>query len=226
MRITLIPIVLGASASSVLADGDCTLDPCPPGEFIEPESCGDDVNGGCASTPQVFWDPACGETWCGTAWADGGTRDTDWYIVEDFQGGPITATLVSEFPGVVFIVGGLEQCAPFVIAEGSSVDCRSTGAASAEIEPGLLGVVFVATASFEGFPCGTSNDYRVTIECCAPNPCVEDFDGDEQVGVTDLVLLLLAWETNDPKFDINGDGDVDVEDLVALILAWGPCATC
>jgi hypothetical protein len=57
---------------------ECVVE-CPPDASDEGEPCGDDTNGGCNSTPPVFTTIGCEETICGLAWADGGTRDTDWY---------------------------------------------------------------------------------------------------------------------------------------------------
>ncbi len=56
------------------------------------------------------------------------------------------------------------------------------------------------------------------------NPCPWDLDDDGNVGVPDLLELILAWGT-DPGGppDFNGDGDVGVPDLLELILNWGAC---
>ncbi len=153
----------------------CTTFKCPPGSDIEPEPCGDDTNGGCNSSPPVFTDAACGDTWCGTAWAAGGTRDTDWYRV-CHGGGIISAHLVSEIPCVAFIVDGLSTCTPVVVgAIGCGDDCASIADASADLPPGQY-VVFVAPGTcdggglFDGFPCGgpQGNDYSVAISCTPP----------------------------------------------------------
>ncbi len=147
---------------------------CQPGDLIENEACGADTNGGCNSTPPAFTNAACGDTWCGTGWADGGTRDTDWYLVT-ISGGTLSGTLTSEFPAVVFVVDGIGACAPVVVGTtGESANC-STGTASADLSAGDY-VIFVAPQNFDGTPCGTANDYRVTITCeSGPgDPCNPD----------------------------------------------------
>lgn len=53
--------------------------------------------------------------------------------------------------------------------------------------------------------------------------CPEDINNDGMIDVTDLVAVILAWNTADPDADIDGSGTVDVGDLVAVILAWGGC---
>jgi hypothetical protein len=140
--------------------------PCPAGSTIEPEACGDDTNGGCNSTPAVFGDIACGETICGTGWADGGTRDTDWYqVTTDAECTRLTSTLTSAFDGVTFVLDGIDICAPAVIgATGASNGCVAGAPAVADVGPGTY-VIFVAPNVFEGVPCGTDNDYHVTLTC-------------------------------------------------------------
>jgi hypothetical protein len=51
-------------------------------------------------------------------------------------------------------------------------------------------------------------------------PC--DLDGDGEVGVDDLLIVLGAWGTG-PGGDCTGDGATNVNDLLALLAAWGPC---
>ena len=59
----------------------------------------------------------------------------------------------------------------------------------------------------------------------APILPVVDFDDDGCVGISDLLMLVEAWETNNPKCDIGpmpwGDGIVDAADLDVLMDHWG-----
>ena len=49
----------------------------------------------------------------------------------------------------------------------------------------------------------------------------EDIDGDGNVSVTDLLMLIADWgECNCCSSDFNGDGEVDITDLLTLIAAW------
>ena len=148
----------------------CDLE-CPAGALEEGEHCGDDNNGGCNSRPPVFVDAQCGDTFCGTAWADGGNRDTDWYLVSH-GGGILSAKLTSQFAGHCFIVDGIGVCSPVVVGDvGCSGDCNSTADASADLPAGEY-VVFVAAGNcagsglFDGLPCGNgNNDYVLSISC-------------------------------------------------------------
>ncbi len=57
----------------------CGLITCYPNSITEPESCGDDLNGGCYSSPEAFTDIINGDTYCGTLWKVDTMRDLDWY---------------------------------------------------------------------------------------------------------------------------------------------------
>jgi hypothetical protein len=54
---------------------------------------------------------------------------------------------------------------------------------------------------------------------------VVDFDGDRAVGLSDLLILVENWGTDEPMCDIGpmpwGDGAVDEADLEALMEHWG-----
>ncbi len=103
---------------------------CQPGDLPEGEPCGEDTNGGCNSTPPVFREAQCNASYCGSAWAADGTRDTDWYRLTLTDTTLVTATLASEFDGVIFILDGLDTCAPVVVGStGSSINCDPIGAA-------------------------------------------------------------------------------------------------
>lgn len=56
-------------------------------------------------------------------------------------------------------------------------------------------------------------------------PCPGDLNGDGNIDISDLLLLLAAWGENPGhEADLNGDGNVDVSDLLLLLSAWGPCS--
>ncbi|MHC4415721.1 MAG: hypothetical protein ACYS0G_10585 [Planctomycetota bacterium] len=73
---------------------------------------------------------------------------------------------------------------------------------------------------------GVPMDYE--IQAVGPgdlgDPCPWDLDGDDTVGITDLLALLAAWGT-DPGGppDFNGDGTVGISDLLELLANWGAC---
>ena len=144
--------------------------PCPPGASDEGEPCGDDTNGGCNSTPAVFGAVACGETLCGSAWAEGGSRDTDWYLltVGDFT--RFTWTLESEFPGAAFIIEDpAGDCSTAAVAAAAYSDCAPESAVY-DVRPGTyyfwVGAGNAVEGIFDGYPCsGLETDYVATLGC-------------------------------------------------------------
>ncbi|MCH8993296.1 MAG: hypothetical protein IIA44_16280, partial [Acidobacteria bacterium] len=199
----------------------CDVD-CPAGALEEGEACGSDTNGGCNSVPPVYTNAVCGDVFCGTAWADGGTRDTDWYIVEH-GGGILSATLTSQFSGVCFILDGIGTCSPVVVGDiGCSDDCENIANASADLPAGTY-VVFVATgictggAIFDGIPCGSGdNDYVLEINCqvpvadafldIKPGSCPNSFNRGSN-GVLPVALV------GTPDFDVT---EVDISSLLLV----------
>ena len=48
-----------------------------------------------------------------------------------------------------------------------------------------------------------------------------DIDGDGDVNVDEVLLVIASWGT--PGADVTGDGQTDVNDLLAIIGAFGAC---
>ncbi len=68
---------------------------------------------------------------------------------------------------------------------------------------------------------GDDNNNGIPDEC-EPPPCPWDLDGNNDVGVADLLSLLLQWGADPggpPDFD--GNGNVGVSVLLALLANWG-----
>jgi hypothetical protein len=63
-----------------------------------------------------------------------------------------------------------------------------------------------------------------TVPDCLPSsqPC--DLDGDQAIGVSDLLILLAAWSSS-PRGppDYDGDGTVAITDFLYLLSNWGSC---
>ncbi len=56
------------------------------------------------------------------------------------------------------------------------------------------------------------------------SPCAADLNGDREVSVEDLVMIIVNWGCDGLcGGDINQDGVVDVLDLVGVVTSWGPC---
>jgi len=59
---------------------------------------------------------------------------------------------------------------------------------------------------------------------CDEVDCPEDINGDNEVDITDLLVVIGAWGDTGGPADINGDNIVDVTDLLAIVAAFGPCS--
>jgi hypothetical protein len=226
-------LILAGSRAAVAVPCDVV---CANEAIDEGEACGADIGGGCGSFPPGWYPAQAGDVFCGSGWADGGTRDTDFYLlcVEDPDGdgmARLCGTVVSEFPAVCFIVDGISEgqcepivCDPVAIGQtGCGADCRNLAVASACVPAPGDYVVFVAPGTcdgsgiFTGHPCETSNGYQLCITvadtcdgpcgaCETGDPCPADLDGDGSVGVVDFLVLLAQWGT-DPGGPPDFDGD-------------------
>jgi hypothetical protein len=161
-----------------------------------------------------FGSVECGETICGTAWASGGTRDTDWFQFTISNATAITVTCSSQLPMVFGIVdtGGVPDCAlaasinPF----GTTAFC---GTASFDFcLPAGTWWLFAAPNGFDGFPCDSgSNGYWISLECggeCAPLACgnaghdcfttggpfCDDVDCCNQICAIDSFCCTVSWD--------------------------------
>ncbi len=151
-------------------DGACELD-CPPGGVAEGEACGEDTNGGCNMATPAFEPLTCGETVCGTCWADYG-RDTDWYEITIDEPMIMTFTVEAQFitgvstglmepltPGVV----GCDQLVGLVNPWETAGDCEEVSVVYSAV-PGTYWW-FAAPNDWINMPCGGRNDYIATMTC-------------------------------------------------------------
>ena len=69
------------------------------------------------------------------------------------------------------------------------------------------------------------DNIQLTAEAidCTSIPCTGDINGDDNVGVSDLLVIIDQWGQSNSPADVNGDGTVDVSDLLAAVGNWGPC---
>jgi endonuclease/exonuclease/phosphatase family metal-dependent hydrolase len=68
---------------------------------------------------------------------------------------------------------------------------------------------------------GMASDHRpVVVDLELPDPCAGDLDGDGDVDLADLAILLGAYGVSDAG-DLDGDGDTDLADLATLLTDYG-----
>ena len=151
--------------------------PCDPqvvcgGGTPENEACGGDTNGGCNSTPEAFQNITCGQSICGTVWANAGNRDTDWYQFTLTGERDVTWAAQSELPVALFLISS--PCSGLSVLASGYASCGVPGQATARLPAGTY-YAFVATGDsnggiFNGYPCGSNNgnDYKATLTCTVP----------------------------------------------------------
>lgn len=186
---------------------------CPKGSSDEGETCvvgqPDTFNVGCSDpkTTPVFSPIACGETICGTSWADtvgGGLRDVDWYQIETDE--PATLTLEGQFSYDGGILGFVQMNFG---SEGSGM-CdeilgltpSDTGAAGEMLsittpllQPGIHWF-FVAPDLSADITCDKANEYWIRLLCQPERDCPlcdGDVNGDNLVGFADILFILANW---------------------------------
>jgi hypothetical protein len=179
---------------------------CPPGATPEDEPCGNDENGGCNSFPPALDAIECGDTICGTVWADADSRDTDWYVKTLSDSTIVTWGAVGEVPMVVIIADTNLGCGnPQVLSFAFAGAC-DTAEVVDTLPPGTY-IFFAAPDLFNGYPCDLGpHNYTAWLEgdCC---PAKGDMNGDGNLTAPDVVLLL------DCVFFGNGNCDLCFADL-------------
>lgn len=147
---------------------------CPPGATPEGEPCGADTNGGCNANPShpPMTPITCGQTICGTLWADNGSRDTDWYRLDlsgHSQAVEVTFTVQADVDVIASIAE--EGCPPALIAQELGCDVSMTLC----LPPGVYSLVVVPTV-VNGLPCSQGPfNYVAQVTCVTgvcPSQCV------------------------------------------------------
>jgi len=157
---------------------ECVLE-MPTGAIAEGEPCigdeGEDLtNGGCNMATPMFTAINCGDVIWGSAstYLVGGVnnRDTDWYELVITEPQSVTFTVTAEFPVVAGIleqvVSGVAGCGNttgYIIPSATANPCDEA-TVTATLIPGTY-YFFVGLTVFEGYPCGTSNDYIAGLTC-------------------------------------------------------------
>nr|NQU90625.1 carboxypeptidase regulatory-like domain-containing protein [Bacteroidota bacterium] len=139
---------------------------CPPNGIPEPELCGEALNDGCnMEAGTETWTPiACGDIYCGTAWADGGSRDTDWYEIVTDGTKKLTWTAMADFPVLIFIIDGNAGCDGLEILNSATADACVPVSIDAIVPAGTYWF-WIGASVFEGSPCGTTNGYVADLAC-------------------------------------------------------------
>jgi hypothetical protein len=202
----------GSGSISFTVPTPCQLDTPTQGEA---EACGSATNNGCnagGATESIL----IGATVAGTFWADGGTRDTDFYrlsVAEDTQ---VTVSVKSASFARVLILGGditAAACAGITTVATGAGACPAV--ATACLRAGEY-FIFVGPsdaaggAIFEGIPCGSGalNEYTMRVtgtpatcpvflanSCAQPGPNSATINNDNTTATAGLVACAVAGAT-------------------------------
>ena len=185
--------------------------PCDLGKAtaFEAEFCGEDLNGGCNSQPTLPTEPiALGDIVQGTFWADGGTRDTDWYLLSLTEDTEVTMTIRSN---IASFAAAVDLGCAGIIGAPTTGECPGT--VSVCLAAGDYFIVALPSI-FEGAPCGLSvgNEYTLEItgipctavvcgspdagDCCVANgtPFCSDAECCDLICAADPFCCNTEWD--------------------------------
>jgi hypothetical protein len=105
------------------------------------------------------------------------------------------------------------------IAYGIASDCNGNGV------PDACDIAYGIAADCNGNGVPDACDGGCPAPLPAPPRCLGDLDGNDRVGVEDLIAVIIAWGVchADDTADLTDDGFVDVHDLLVVLRHWGAC---
>ena len=139
----------------------------------ENEPCGEDTNGGCNSTIPATTPISPGQTIAGNFWANGGTRDTDWYGLSVGSDQSVTVTVKSgQFNRLLVLSGACGSTGTVASVAGSCGTTTTVCLSSGNYFLFVAATDAAGNAIFEGLPCGSGifNDYTISVTA-TPSSC-------------------------------------------------------
>ncbi len=207
----------------------CCIDPLPLANHIEQEACGEDHNGGCNSInpndPSSYEPIACGDKVAGTAWWDGSTRDTDWYLLNLSEPKDVVVTFTSAFLGQLYMLDASGGCAsPIFLNQQATTQQCGTIIMAGNLPAGSYWLFAAPQFDYsENYPCGGGkNNYLLSVECSDPVPapindscshaiavnCGDTITGSTMYATPDAGLPFCGTtpQSNGVWYTITGDG--------------------
>jgi len=140
---------------------------CPEGSVHEDEPLGENYNGGCTMEENPTWESiACNSILCGTAWADGENRDTDWYEFTLDEPAEVTWTGTAEFGLGLFILAPDPTCENIYVLDYDLAQFpNDTAFCNTVLTPGTYWL-WAGPSTFD--PTTEGEDYVVTLSCEGP----------------------------------------------------------
>jgi PKD repeat protein len=183
----------------------CVATDCPVGAITENETCGTDNNGGCNMPTPAYVPLACGETFCGTSWATGGTRDTDWFEFTLTQPSTVTWTVDAEFTSLIGFVNASQGCTNPVFFNLSQSLTECGQAVTTDNLPAGTWWVFVSPNVFTGYACGTGkNRYVATLQCTPLAVAANDECANAIALTQNTTCVTTAANVDNATISLNG----------------------
>jgi len=169
-------IVIGGYSAADSGAGQVSIAPFVPCDIgtataNEVELCGEDLNGGCnnAAGGSPTEPIAINDVIQGEFWAAGGTRDTDWYLLNVTAGTTVGLSIKSSLDCFAAIV---DTACGGIIGTVTTGSCPGTTEVC--LAPGSYYVVCLPSV-FDGYPCGgvIGNSYTIAVtgvDCDASGP--------------------------------------------------------
>ncbi|MBG79321.1 MAG: hypothetical protein CMJ39_01270 [Phycisphaerae bacterium] len=88
--------------------------------------------------------------------------------------------------------------------------------------PSIAATTICGNTSDQIFGNWTDEGANDISDSCGQDDC-PDANDDGQVNVNDILLIIAAWNTDDPGADVDGDGWVGTDDILAVLAGWGLC---
>lgn len=181
----------GAYDITITGNVECIVD-CPVNHEEEGEACGDSTNDGCNVSIPSYGEVKCGDTICGTAWADGDLRDTDWFLKTISDDTTFTWSGTAEFDFALIIADLNAGCGGVSVIESGTADACDTATISATLGAGTY-VFFIAPSVFSGYTCaGGPWNYTVWLDCAEPPPGPANNDCADAIAIGDVTDLAFS----------------------------------
>lgn len=212
--------------------GTCSQIGCvgiPAGSILEGEECGEDINGGCNSTPSAFGTIGCGETIYGNSFFDGATRDTDWYNFTVTEAGVFSVTVNSEFLGTVFFADAT-NCSNTVIIDQLDFIACDTVTLTAFFNPGVYTAIVVPSFTGPQINCTSGlNNYTISFNSASGQASIAPV---APVCITTTPFNLFAvpaggtWSGTGITSAANGTFDPSIAGIGSFVITYTAPGDC
>ena len=224
-------IQLGSFSAATLGEGNLTicegeaclatcLANCEKTDVPEDEFCGEDLNGGC--NDEIGGYPVqpiqVGDTICGSIWASGGERDTDWFEFTTEERLRLKWEVDANIGTTLFFMSS-ECPVPTVQIGGNYTGCQSTHEAC--LDAGTWRV-FIAPSGFDGAPCGSGplNIYQATLTSSPAeiqgNTCEEAIDLGAELGNYEFTTVCSDTSGSPLPTECESYGSVEIYNDIYL----------